>query len=252
LRVTRDNINLAYSNANRDHAFEYIQPQAAAAFALLPMFTPFIPVTPFLDLLAGFESDLAFFQSTSDPASLLIQTEADLITYCERVASTVALMFVYITWHCEPSATRVESGQERTMILNHATQMGVALQLVNIARDIVEDAQKGRTYIPVAWFEHAGELDCLEVLLRDPRDRKLDDMLSRYALRLVRMAKSYYTKARPALEHLPRECRKGARLAIEIYMDIGREIDRRQGNVRIRVVVGRWQKLRTVVKVLYG
>ncbi|KAF8585431.1 terpenoid synthase [Ramaria rubella] len=253
LKVTRRHLELSYSepNAKRVIALEDIPPQARAAFSLLPSITPFIPIKPFLDLLAGFESDLNFFAASSSGnpvACLPIRTDADLLAYCERVASTVAHMFVYIVWHCTPNTL---TDDERAWILAHATQMGIALQLVNIARDVVEDARSGRVYIPVSWFEDAREMLRLEAMLRDPDAVGLDDLMAQYALRLVRMAKKCYADAEPGLKCIPRGCRRGARLAIEIYMEIGREIERRNGNVRKRVVVDKRTKLHIAFTALY-
>ena len=85
-----------------------------------------LPQNVFLDLLRGVESDLR---------GETIETFADLERYCYRVASTVGLLLV-----------RVLEAQS-TDALEYARQMGIAVQLTNVLRDVGEDAHSGRIYL---------------------------------------------------------------------------------------------------------
>jgi phytoene synthase len=85
-----------------------------------------LPQDVFLDLLRGVESDLR---------GETIETFADLERYCYRVASTVGLLLVRILEARSPDA------------LEYARQMGIAVQLTNVLRDVGEDAQSGRIYL---------------------------------------------------------------------------------------------------------
>lgn len=118
--------------------------EAQSSFFLLSTITGRIPRYPFDDLIAGYEWDMAGRQERP------IETEADLVEYSRMVASSVAEMCVWAMWANEGS--RPEDPRVRKHILARAASMGVALQITNIARDIREDAQKGRIYLPKAWF----------------------------------------------------------------------------------------------------
>ncbi|KIJ41483.1 hypothetical protein M422DRAFT_255388 [Sphaerobolus stellatus SS14] len=204
---------------------------------------------------------------------LPIQTEEDLIRYCRRVAGTVGQMLVWTTWdaaYCVPPlplrALGPSSGNKRHnktaetgtpgWILARASDMGVALQLVNIARDIMEDARSGRIYIPVSWLQKDEEKAFVYFLLSNSQNPDASQfslpILQRLSLRLVSLAYRYYALASPALGHLPEEYRKGAKLAVAVYMEIGNEIKRREGDVRKRVVLDAKRKLLTGAGVLWG
>lgn len=85
-----------------------------------------LPQEVFLDLLRGVESDLR---------GETIETFADLERYCYRVASTVGLLLVRVLEARHPDA------------LEYARQMGIAVQLTNVLRDVGEDAASGRIYL---------------------------------------------------------------------------------------------------------
>lgn len=82
----------------------------------------------FLELIAGVEMDLSRRR---------YETFADLRQYCYRVASTVGLLCIEIFGYRQPSAR------------DYAVDLGIAFQLTNILRDVVEDAQRGRIYLPL-------------------------------------------------------------------------------------------------------
>ena len=86
-----------------------------------------IPLEPFFDLLKGMEMDLQ---------KKRYLTFNDLQTYCYHVASTVGLMCIEIFGYRHPSAK------------DFAINLGIALQLTNILRDIKKDAERGRIYLP--------------------------------------------------------------------------------------------------------
>lgn len=86
-----------------------------------------IPLEPFFDLLKGMEMDLQ---------QKRYLTFNDLQTYCYHVASTVGLMCIEIFGYRHPSAK------------DFAINLGIALQLTNILRDVKKDAERGRIYLP--------------------------------------------------------------------------------------------------------
>jgi phytoene synthase len=101
-----------------------------------------IPLDPFFELLKGMEMDLSYKRYLSFE---------DLVTYCYRVASTVGLMCIEIF------------GYKHKSTKDFAVNLGIALQLTNILRDIKKDSLKGRIYLPQEDLEKFGysELDLL-------------------------------------------------------------------------------------------
>jgi phytoene synthase len=101
-----------------------------------------IPLDPFFELLKGMEMDLSYKRYLSFD---------DLVTYCYRVASTVGLMCIEIF------------GYKHKSTKDYAVNLGIALQLTNILRDIKKDSLKGRIYLPQEDLEKFGysELDLL-------------------------------------------------------------------------------------------
>src|SRR5690606_14068357 len=86
-----------------------------------------IPIEPFFELIKGMEMDLQ---------NKKYLTFDDLTLYCYRVASTVGLMCIEIFGYKHKSAR------------DFAVDLGIALQLTNILRDIKNDYEKGRIYLP--------------------------------------------------------------------------------------------------------
>ncbi|HEY8493292.1 MAG TPA: presqualene diphosphate synthase HpnD [Myxococcota bacterium] len=107
-----------------------------------------LPEEVFVDLLRGVESDLR-----GEP----IETWADLERYCYRVASTVGLLLVRILGARSPDS------------LEYARQMGIAVQLTNVLRDVGEDAAAGRIYLA------REDLERLHVRPESLREGKLDE-----------------------------------------------------------------------------
>lgn len=94
--------------------------------------------------------------------------------------------------------------------------MGIALQYVNIARDVATDAAIGRVYLPTSWLEEEGLIPT--DILKNPSGEKIE------RLRDVLLSKAFgiYAEAKEAMAHLPPEARGPMRVAVESYMEIGR------------------------------
>lgn len=143
-------LDLVYSDAKSSGASEELVQKhfpSNTRSALLQLPTHKLPRQPLQDLLHGFEMDLAF--NNSSP----IKTESDLRLYSERVAGTVAQMCIELIFRLYPS--NMTTGEERKVI-DAGNQMGIALQYVNIARDISVDAHIGRVYLPLDWLQESG------------------------------------------------------------------------------------------------
>jgi 15-cis-phytoene synthase len=170
-----------------------------------------------LELLRGVEMDVN--QKT-------YQTFNDLLQYCFRVASTVGLMMTHILGISDKRA------------LKNAVDLGIAMQLTNIARDIYEDARMGRVYIPLDWLQKNG-LDPKEIL-----DEKRKDSIVILAQKLVHKSASYYQSANEGIRYLPFRAALAVRAASAIYSEIGRQIlSRNTDSWNTRMIVPKWKKV---------
>lgn len=123
--------------------------------------------------------------------------------------------------------------------LARAADLGVAMQLSNIARDVGEDARMGRIYLPRQWLREAG-IDP-DQWLREP---KFDPRLGAIIDRLVAEAEQLYGRAAAGIDELPVECRPAIHAARLMYAAIGREVSRRGGDsISSRAVVSARRKL---------
>lgn len=179
-----------------------------AALILLP--TSYLSPAPLYDLLKGFETDL-HFSSHDDPFP--IRDESTLETYGARVAGTVAELCIELVYYHTKAYI---SKAQRQDIVHAGGRMGVALQYVNIARDITVDASIGRVYLPSSWLK---EQDLgPESVISDPGSSKVE----RLRQRLINNAMTIYNEARDAIDQLPVEARGPMRVAVESYVEIGR------------------------------
>jgi phytoene synthase len=135
---------------------------------------------------------------------------SDLFTYATCVAGSVgAMMTVLMGVHDAARAAR-------------ACDLGIAMQLTNIARDVGEDARAGRLYLPRDWLRQEG-IDG-DVWLQAPR---FDAAIGRVIARLLVVADQLYRRADAGVSALPAACRPGIFAASHLYREIGVEVARR-------------------------
>lgn len=155
------------------------------------------------------------------------QTLAELRAYAARVASTVGVAMTALM------------GPRDAATLARACDLGVAMQLTNIARDVGEDAREGRLYLPLEWLAEA-RVD-VRRLLRHPQSTTA---LSGVTRRLCMTAEALYLRADHGVPMLPRDCRPAIRAARLVYADLHRSIARsRWDSVTRRAVVPGRRKL---------
>ncbi|MEO1745124.1 MAG: phytoene/squalene synthase family protein [Pseudomonadota bacterium] len=142
-----------------------------------------------------------------DEAGRIYESMDDLLDYAARVASTVGVMMALIM------------GQRERHTLARAADLGLAMQLTNIARDVGEDARNGRVYLPDHLLAHHGLTR--EGLVDDPR---FSQPLANAVRDLLAQADHYYARAIRGVAGLPIGCRPAIRGAALIYQKIGREI----------------------------
>jgi phytoene synthase len=159
-------------------------------------------------------------------------TVADLIEYAARVAGTVGAMMAILM------------GARTRQAIARACDLGVAMQLTNIARDVGEDARAGRLYLPLDWLREAG-IDADDWLAKP----SMSDALGGVVRKLLGLADSLYAAARPGVALLPSACRPGIHAARLIYADIGRVIRQHAcDSVARRAVVPRHRKAWLLVR----
>jgi len=158
----------------------------------------------------------------------------DLLDYAARVAGTVGAMMALIM------------GARSPRTLARACELGLAMQLTNIARDVGEDARNGRVYLPLDWLREAG-VD-LDAWLADPQPLPAIRDITR---RLLEEADVCYQRAESGIADLPRSCRPAMMAARLVYAEIGREVERRQfDSVSQRAVVSGQRKLALLVRAM--
>jgi phytoene synthase len=192
LAELRERLSLAYAGAPLPFAADRAFAHAVARFEI-PRALP-------LALLEGFEWD---------SQGRRYEDFESLQTYAARVAGTVGAMMAVLM------------GVRSEAALARATDLGIAMQLTNIARDVGEDARMGRIYLPLAWLRAEG-VDP-DSWLADPR---FSPAIGRVVRRLVEAADALYARAEAGVAQLPASCRPGIRAAGLIYAAIGREAAR--------------------------
>ena len=154
-------------------------------------------------------------------------TLADVRAYGARVAGAVGAMMALIMETRQPQAVA------------RACELGVAMQLTNIARDVGEDARNGRLYLPRQWLLEVG-IDA-DAWLRDPH---FNPGIAQVTQRLLRAADELYDRAEAGIADLPRDCRPAIQAARRVYAEIGHQLERDGlDSVSHRAVVSRRRKL---------
>jgi phytoene synthase len=143
-----------------------------------------------------------------DAAGRRYRTISDLRAYGVRVAAAVGAMM------------SVLMGVRDRDALARACDLGVAMQLTNIARDVGEDAAAGRMYLPLDWMEEAG-IDP-EAFVKSPRP---GPELAAIVHRLLAEASGLYARGEAGVGALPADCRPGILAARHIYAAIGRRVE---------------------------
>ncbi len=202
-----DQVGKAESPAELAQRLKVLKEDTAAAFSFAPQREPVfialqhivhrygIPAHYALELIEGM---------AMDARGVRYATLQELLLYCYRVAGTVGLMMAHVM------------GLRDERALRNAADLGIAMQLTNIARDIIEDADMGRIYLPSAWLKEA-EIEPSEIAA--PRHREKLAMLT---LRLLHEADRYYRSGDAGLWHLSFRSACAVTAARHVYSEIGR------------------------------
>jgi phytoene synthase len=165
---------------------------------------------------------------SSDVGSVRIATTDELFVYCYRVAGVVGLMLCHVF------------GLSDARARENAAHLGIAMQLTNICRDVREDAERDRRYVPA------------DVLSACGRDASGPELLRRAVERLLALAERYYRSADAGFHALPFRAALAARAARRVYAAIGDELAARDFDALAgRVSVPLWKKLRLVAGAVF-
>ena len=172
----------------------------------------------FDDLITGMEDDLY---------NNRYRTFDELYIYCYRVASVVGLMCIEIYGYDDPRAKKF------------AESWGIFMQLTNVLRDVGEDIQRNRVYLPLDELEANG--------INEPElngDVVLNKTWEPYVHHYAKRARTYLNEAKQLLPLLPRRTRYSPAAMIAFYDKILKQIENQQGDVFTkRVKLNKFQKL---------
>ena len=185
-----------------------------------------IPRRHFEDLILGFEMDLA---------TARYQTFEELAVYCHRVAATIGLISIEIF------------GYQNPRVRDYAVNLGTALQLVNIMRDVQSDGDRGRIYLPQEDLDRFG-LRSVDIMARRYTDPFIELMQLEYD-----RACHHFSLARQMRPPEERRSMIAAEIMAAIYWQVLKRIQRRCYNVfGERVRLSRPLKLWTALTVYLG
>lgn len=187
-----------------------------------------IPTDCFLDVISGVRMDLdaASAEDTGQQLTCQFETFDELANYCFRVAGVVGVCCIHIWGFTDKAA------------LKSAADCGLAFQLTNILRDLGEDADNGRVYLP------AEDLLRFDLTPAAIGDRLMDDRFHNLMEFQVARAESYYAKAQDLFQWLEPPGRPILRAMLKLYGGLLKEISKRKFDVYSRrVSLPAWRKL---------
>ena len=156
-----------------------------------------IPARHPLELLTGFAMDVS---------DRRYETVTDTLDYCYHVAGVVGVMMAKVMGMRDPK------------VLDRASDLGLAFQLTNIARDVIEDARMGRVYVPAHILARQGISEIR------PEDRSQWPALHAASLELLDIAERYYASAYAGMSALPPRSAWAIGAARRVYREIGSKL----------------------------
>jgi phytoene synthase len=198
-----------------------------------PLVAAFLEVANRCDLPLWAAKDL-IHGVVSDVGDVTVTDDSGLVRYGYEVAGTVGLMMCGVI------------GMVQRWALPHAIDLGIAMQITNICRDVMEDAERGRIYVPIDRLRAAGvDPEQLRSGTVDPAGvgRVVEDLLD--------LADRYYASGAQGMRAIPFRPRVAIYSAALVYRAIGLELRRRNCDVtRGRAFVPGWRKARWVATAL--
>ncbi len=187
-----------------------------------------IEISIFEDLISG----LIFDQSL-----IRIQNQRELIVYSYKVAGTVGLMMSKVMGIKNPKST------------SSAIDLGIAMQMTNIARDVYEDAQMKRIYLPYEWTPniHLDSLNGKKILIS-----KENKIIAGAIHNLIDLSDKFYNNGFSGLKYIPLNKRLGIFVAAYIYRGIGVKIKSKGKNyLKKRIYLNLFEKTLISLKAIF-
>ncbi|MEE3038808.1 MAG: phytoene/squalene synthase family protein [Candidatus Thermoplasmatota archaeon] len=144
---------------------------------------------------------------------VIIADEAELLRYAYRVAGTVGLLMCHVLDCHDPDAKA------------HAIDLGIAMQLTNIARDVLEDAEMGRRYLPTTW---TGDISPEQIVACANQPESGDAKIIKNSVeRLLAMAERFYLSGAKGFSSLHWRAHMSIAIAAKVYRQIGVQLANR-------------------------
>ena len=160
--------------------------------------------------------------------------DRELLRYCYGVAGTVGLAMSPILGVTDPVAKQ------------HAVDLGVGMQITNICRDVLEDAERGRVYLPESRLQRHGSSST--ELIAGTASR---DAVAAVVLELLELADRYYRSGEAGLRFIPWRSRTAIAVAARVYRAIGVRLRDHGGDALAgRTIVPAMGKVAAVVDAL--
>ncbi len=169
-----------------------------------------------------------------DQKNVLIKNQSELIKYSYYVAGTVGLMMSKII------------GVKNRKAASCAIDLGIAMQLTNIARDVYEDAQMKRIYLPYDWIPNIS-LSILngQNLIDSEQEKKISIAIHR----LIDLSEKFYCNGFSGIKYIPLKTRLGIFIAANVYKGIGIKIKKNgEKYLRKRVYLNSFEKILITIK----
>jgi len=180
-----------------------------------------------IELIKGIEYDLR--------GKVNVKTSEQLIKYCYQVAGTVGFMFC-----------KIINVSDQKMILG-GIQLGIAMQLTNISRDVAEDLKMNRIYIPKSMRNYKDN-DKEKIL----SNSNIKMRISKDLLVLLKLADLFYENAWRSIYILKKKYGIPISIAAELYRRIGKKIEYKKGNIwKERIYVNFFEKVLFSFKAIY-
>ena len=142
---------------------------------------------------------------------VIISSESELLRYAYRVAGTVGLLMCHVLDCHDPDAKA------------HAIDLGIAMQLTNIARDVLEDAQMGRRYLPTTWTGNLSPQDIVEAA-NNPQSENCQT-ITMAVKRLLELAEEFYQSGYKGFKDLHWRAHMSIAIAARVYRQIGVQLE---------------------------
>ena len=179
----------------------------------------------FIDLIEGL---------ILDQKKTRIQNEEELIKYSYHVAGTVGLMMSKIL--------QIENRKAA----KSAIDLGIGMQLTNIARDVYEDSKMKRIYLPAEWIP---DISLNNLTNLNESNSQKDKKISKAILKVIRLSEKFYKNGFAGLKYIPISTRLGVFIAANIYRGIGIKIkSNKKKYLRERIYLNLFEKSFITIK----